>query len=62
MRAELKMRRRNIALLVAYDGTNYNGFQRQNLHETLEFGRADCSAVCVTILFCAAVGFVSYAG
>ena len=30
MRAELKMRRRNIALLVAYDGTNYNGFQRQN--------------------------------
>ncbi len=30
MRAELKMRRRNIALTVAYDGTNYNGFQRQN--------------------------------
>lgn len=27
---ELKSRRRNIALLVAYDGTNYNGFQRQN--------------------------------
>lgn len=26
---ELKARRRNIALLVAYDGTNYNGFQRQ---------------------------------
>ena len=26
----LKMRRRNIALLVSYDGTNYNGFQRQN--------------------------------
>ncbi len=24
------MRRRNIALLIAYDGTNYNGFQRQN--------------------------------
>ena len=30
-KAELKARRRNIALLVAYDGTNYNGFQRQNL-------------------------------
>ena len=30
MRADLKMRRRNIALLVSYDGTNYNGFQRQN--------------------------------
>lgn len=30
MRADLKMRRRNIALTVAYDGTNYNGFQRQN--------------------------------
>ena len=27
---EMKARRRNIALLVAYDGTNYNGFQRQN--------------------------------
>ncbi len=27
---ELKARRRNIALLVSYDGTNYNGFQRQN--------------------------------
>lgn len=30
MRSELKLRRRNIALLVSYDGTNYNGFQRQN--------------------------------
>ncbi len=30
MRAELKLRRRNIALTVAYDGTNYAGFQRQN--------------------------------
>lgn len=29
-RDALKARRRNIALLVAYDGTNYNGFQRQN--------------------------------
>lgn len=29
-KAEMKSRRRNIALLVAYDGTNYNGFQRQN--------------------------------
>lgn len=27
---ELKSRRRNIALIVSYDGTNYNGFQRQN--------------------------------
>lgn len=27
---EMRARRRNIALLVAYDGTNYNGFQRQN--------------------------------
>jgi len=27
---EMKARRRNIALLVSYDGTNYNGFQRQN--------------------------------
>ena len=27
---EMKSRRRNIALQVAYDGTNYNGFQRQN--------------------------------
>ena len=27
---EMRLRRRNIALLVAYDGTNYNGFQRQN--------------------------------
>ena len=26
----LKSRRRNIALIVAYDGTKYNGFQRQN--------------------------------
>ncbi len=30
MRSDLKSRRRNIALLVSYDGTNYNGFQRQN--------------------------------
>jgi tRNA pseudouridine38-40 synthase len=30
MKSELKMRRRNIALSVSYDGTNYNGFQRQN--------------------------------
>lgn len=29
-KAEMKLRRRNIALIVAYDGTNYNGFQRQN--------------------------------
>ncbi len=29
-KAEMKSRRRNIALIVAYDGTNYNGFQRQN--------------------------------
>ena len=29
-KALMKARRRNIALLVAYDGTNYNGFQRQN--------------------------------
>ena len=29
-KSEMKLRRRNIALLVAYDGTNYNGFQRQN--------------------------------
>lgn len=28
-KAEMKARKRNIALLVAYDGTNYNGFQRQ---------------------------------
>jgi len=27
---EMKMRRRNIALKVAYDGTNYNGFQWQS--------------------------------
>ena len=27
---EMKQRGRNIALLVAYDGTNYHGFQRQN--------------------------------
>lgn len=26
----LKLRRRNIALIVSYDGTKYNGFQRQN--------------------------------
>ena len=30
MKSELKLRSRNIALLVSYDGTNYNGFQRQN--------------------------------
>lgn len=29
-KAEMKLRRRNIALTVAYDGTNYNGFQWQN--------------------------------
>lgn len=29
-RAEMKLRRRNIALTVAYDGTNYNGFQWQS--------------------------------
>ena len=29
-RQEMKMRRRNIALTVAYDGTNYNGFQWQS--------------------------------
>lgn len=29
-KVELKLRRRNIALIVAYDGTKYNGFQRQN--------------------------------
>ena len=26
----MKLRRRNIALTVAYDGTNYNGFQWQS--------------------------------
>ena len=26
----MKARKRNIRLTVAYDGTNYNGFQRQN--------------------------------
>ena len=30
-KTEMKLRRRNIALIVAYDGTNYNGFQRQKL-------------------------------
>ena len=29
-RQELKLRRRNLALTVAYDGTNYNGFQWQS--------------------------------
>ena len=29
-RQEMKLRRRNIALIVAYDGTNYNGFQWQS--------------------------------
>ena len=29
-KAALKLRRRNIALTVAYDGTNYNGFQWQS--------------------------------
>ena len=29
-KVELKLRRRNIALTVAYDGTNYNGFQWQS--------------------------------
>ena len=29
-KAELKLRRRNVALTVAYDGTNYNGFQWQS--------------------------------
>jgi len=29
-RQEMKLRRRNIALTVAYDGTNYNGFQWQS--------------------------------
>lgn len=29
-KTELKARQRNIALVVSYDGTNYNGFQRQN--------------------------------
>ncbi len=29
-REELKLRRRNIALTVSYDGTNYNGFQWQS--------------------------------
>ena len=29
-KVEMKLRRRNIALMVSYDGTNYNGFQRQN--------------------------------
>ena len=28
-KAEMKARARNIALLVAYDGTAYHGFQRQ---------------------------------
>ena len=29
-KSAMKLRRRNIALTVAYDGTNYNGFQRQS--------------------------------
>lgn len=29
-KAEMKARRRNICLILAYDGTNYHGFQRQN--------------------------------
>ena len=29
-KTELKARKRNIALVVSYDGTKYNGFQRQN--------------------------------
>ncbi len=29
-RQEMKLRRRNIALTIAYDGTNYNGFQWQS--------------------------------
>ena len=29
-KAEMKLRRRNIALTVAYDGTNYHGFQWQS--------------------------------
>ncbi len=29
-RQEMKMRRRNIVLIIAYDGTNYNGFQWQS--------------------------------
>ena len=29
-KAEMKLRRRNLALTVAYDGTNYHGFQWQN--------------------------------
>jgi tRNA pseudouridine38-40 synthase len=29
-KAEMKARRRNVALTVAYDGTAYHGFQRQS--------------------------------
>lgn len=29
MNFEMKLRKRNIVLLISYDGTNYNGFQRQ---------------------------------
>ncbi|MBR1397007.1 MAG: tRNA pseudouridine(38-40) synthase TruA, partial [Selenomonadaceae bacterium] len=29
-KTEMKSRQRNIALTVAYDGTNYHGFQRQS--------------------------------
>ena len=50
-KSELKLRRRNIALTVAYDGTNYNGLAAA--------GRT--GAAVVVVMICAACGGLSYA-
>ena len=54
--------RRADELAMAMEARCYRGGAGRTHMKQLEFGRADFSAVCVTILFCAAVGFVSYAG
>ena len=62
---KFNFRKRNIALKISYDGTNYNGVQCQNppnvlVQNILKFLRADFFAVVFVGIICAATWFLSY--
>ena len=60
-RQELKLRRRNLALTVAYDDTNYNGFQWQSPPRVAVQTRLNFFEAIFVVIICVTVGGLNYA-